>query len=148
MSNESGDADVKAIRALIARQFGNLQWSPEEPADWAGFTGDFLPGATLFPSARPVKPQSVPAFVERMKGLAAGALQKFDEAMLGANVHVFGNVAVALAACELRENDGAPQRQVEVLLLVKDGGTWRIAAQAWDAEKSGRHIPKQLLDEA
>ena len=29
--------------------------------------------------------------------------------------------------------------------LVKDGGAWRIAAQAWDTEQDGRKIPDDLL---
>jgi hypothetical protein len=34
-----------------------------------------------------------------MKGLAATMLHSFKETVLGTDVHVFSNVAVALAAC-------------------------------------------------
>jgi hypothetical protein len=57
------------------------------------------PDATLHPAARPAKRQTVEAFVERMKGLAAIMLHSFKETVLGTDVHVFSNVAVALAAC-------------------------------------------------
>ena len=62
------------------------------------------------------------AFVARMQGLAATKLRSFEEAVLGSEVHVFGNIAVALAACEMTENDGDTNRGVEALLLIKDAG--------------------------
>jgi hypothetical protein len=62
--------DEAAIRKLIARQFGSLNWLPGTSGDWAGFTADFLPGAPLYAAARPVKAQTAEAFVKRMKGLA------------------------------------------------------------------------------
>ena len=34
----------------------------------------------------------------------------------------FGNIGVALAACEVTENDMAANRGVEALLLIKDEG--------------------------
>jgi hypothetical protein len=36
--------DHEAIRAIIDRQFGSLNWSPTAPAKWSEFVGDFLPG--------------------------------------------------------------------------------------------------------
>lgn len=103
-----------------------------QPADWESFAGDFLPDATLYPSARPVKPQAVPAFVERLRGLSQGALQTFHETVLGTEVRVFGTVAVAIAACENVENGKDVNQVVEMLLLVKQDGAWRVAAQGWD----------------
>ena len=35
-------------------------------------------------------------------------------------------------------------RGVEMLLLVKDDGAWRIAAQAWDTEGPSKRIPPHL----
>jgi hypothetical protein len=32
-----------------------------------------------------------------------------------------------------------------MLLLVKDTGAWRIAAQAWDTERDGTPLPADLL---
>ena len=57
--------DVRAIEALIARQFGSLTWAPGTPADWDAFAADFFPEASLYPAARPAKCQTVAAFVER-----------------------------------------------------------------------------------
>lgn len=138
--------DVAEIRALIRRQFENIGWTPDRPSDWAGFMDDFLPGAMLVPAARPVAPKSVEAFVERMKGIAAGGLRSLQETVLGTEIRVFGNVAAATAVCGIAENDGPPNRGVEALLLVKDQGRWRIAAQAWDMETPQMPIPADLLD--
>jgi ketosteroid isomerase-like protein len=137
--------DIRAIEALIDRQFASVCWAPGRGADWQAFAGDFFPDAALYPSARPVKRQTVEGFVERMTGLAGSALRTFDERATGAKVHVFGNVAVAMGVCEVRENGGAPKRGVEALLLVKDEGRWRIVAQAWDMEATGKPIPAELF---
>ncbi len=137
--------DVRAIEELVARQFGSLHWSPGTQADWDAFVADFVPQAVLYPSARPARPQTVTGFVERMRGLAGTTLRSFHETVLGTHVRVFGNVAVAVAACEMTENEAAASRGVEMLLLVKDGGTWRIVAQAWDTEKPRNPIPADLF---
>jgi hypothetical protein len=42
---------------------------------------------------------------------------------------MFDNVAIAVAGCEITENDADVTRGVEMMLLVKDAGVWRIAAQ-------------------
>jgi hypothetical protein len=137
--------DEAAIRRLIARQFGSLNWRPGTSGDWAAFTADFLPGAPLYAAGRPVKAQTAEAFVERMKGLAGSELRFFAEAVLGVEVQIFGNVAVAVAGCEITENDADVTRGVEMMLLVKDAGVWRIAAQAWDTEGDSKRLPAALL---
>jgi hypothetical protein len=139
--------DDEAIRHLIARQFNSMRWTPNNSADWTAFAADFAPSAALYPAARPARPQSVERFVERMKGLAETTLHTFFEAPLGAVVHVFGNVAVAAAGCEMTENGTKVSRGVEMMLLVKDEGGWKIVAQAWDTEKnSGLHLPNELAE--
>lgn len=141
----NADDDVRTIETLIARQFASLCWAPGRPADWDAFIADFFPGAALYPAARPAERRSVEAFVERMQGLAATKLRSFHESLLGAEVRVFGNVAVALAACEITENDAEVSRGVETLLLIKDEDAWRIVAQAWDMEGEGKPIPRHLI---
>ena len=118
---------------------------PERPADWDGFAADFLPDASLYPAARPVKRQSVASFVDRMRGLAGTKLRSFDERVLGTEIRVFGNVAVALAACQMTENDGEVNRGVEMLLLIRNEGAWRIVSQAWDTESPTNPIPLHLV---
>ena len=137
--------DVGAIRGLIARQFGSLGWAPGKLPDWQAFAADFDPDASLYPAARPVQRQSVQAFIARMQGLAATSLHSFEEAGLGSEIHVFGNVAVALAAAEMTENGAEVHRGVEALLLIKDAGVWRIVAQAWDRESNSKPIPPHLV---
>ena len=80
-----------------------------------------------------------------MKGLTGTKLRSFAEAVLGVEVRIFGNMAVAIAGCEITENDADVNRGVEMFLLVKDTGAWRIAAQAWDTERDGRRLPADLL---
>jgi hypothetical protein len=136
--------DVKAIEAIIARQFANLSWTSESPADWAAFAADFLPNAALYPAARPAKPQTVQAFIERMQGISQTTLRTFHEAVLGTRILVFGNVALAIVAAEMTENDHDKNRNVEMLLLVKNEGAWRIVCQAWDRATPSNPIPREL----
>lgn len=145
MDTDSDSADVRAIRALIARQFASLCWTPEGSADWEAFRADFHPEASLWPAARPAKRQTVAGFVERMQGLAATKLRSFEESMLGAEVHVFGNVAVALAAGEFTENGADVSRVVEAILLIKNEGAWQIVSQGWDAASQTKPIPAHLV---
>ena len=144
MSDTSVD-DRAQIRALIERQFGSLSWSKSRRADWDGFAADFLPDAPLYPGSRPVTRTSVPEFINRMRGLSKTSLPELDERLLGDEIYVFGNVAVALAVCELDEGEGGMSRNVEAILLVKSEGAWRIAGQAWDTETEDQQIPSHML---
>lgn len=143
---DQAEKDLSEIRSLISRQFESIGWAPDRPSDRDAFVDDFLPGAMLFPASRPVAPKSVEAFVERMKGVAASGLDSLQETVLGTEIRVFGNVAVATAVCGISENDGQPSRGVEALLLIEDRGRWRIAAQAWDMESQQAPIREDLLN--
>jgi hypothetical protein len=142
MQNDPTADDRRAIEALIARQFASLNWTPQAPADWRGFAADFAPGALLYPAARPAKRQTVEDFVERMQGLVGAPLQSFHERVLGTEIRIFGNVALAVAACEVTENGTDISRSVEMLLLVKDEGQWRIVSQAWDRATTENPVPE------
>lgn len=144
MKEEGNITDKQAIEAVIQRQFGSLSWMPGGSADWDTFMSDFLSVAPLYPATRPVKQQSVNAFVERLSGLAETKLRSFHEKVLGTEVHIFGNVAVALAGCETVENETEVSQGVEMLLLVRDAGQWKIAGQAWDGESEGVKVPAHL----
>jgi len=146
MTNTNDEADREAIRMVIARQFSSLSWNAVRAADWDGFSADFLPGAQLFPAARPVRPVSVPDFVARMKTAAASTMPVFEEALLGIQIRLYGKVAVALAVCGQRQREASPERAVEALLLLKEDETWRIAAQGWDKERDDEPIPEAMLD--
>jgi hypothetical protein len=145
MERDEQADDIKAIDAIIARQFASLNWQAGGLGDWDGFASDFFPGASLYPATRPVRLQSVESFVERMRGLAQSTLRSFHERVLGTQVRVFGNVAVAVAACEMAENETEVNRGVEMLLLVKDNGVWQIVSQAWDSEGPRKPIPPELM---
>jgi hypothetical protein len=134
-----------AIRGIIERQFGRLSWTAVSSPDWSAFERDVLPGASLYPAARPAKSQKPEEFVERMKGLAATSLRSFKEVPLGHEIRVFGNVAVAVAVCEITENEAQVTRGIEMMLLVKTEGCWQIVSQAWDTEGVSKPIPADLL---
>jgi hypothetical protein len=142
MQSEGPAEEIAAIEALIARQFGSLNWAPGSFGDWTTFAADFSTEAVLYPSARPVRPQSVSAFVERMKRLSETTLTTFHERVLAAQIRVFGSIAVAIVACEMTENAVEVNRNVEMMLLVKDEGAWRIVSQAWDRVDPSRPIPE------
>lgn len=137
----SDEDDIKAIRTVVARQFKSLCWQPGTSAEWDAFAADFFPGALLYPAARPAKAQTAEGFIERMKGLLGTTLQTFAEAPLGVDVRVFGNVAVAIAGCEMTENNTTINRGVEMMLLIKNEGRWMIVSQAWDVASQDRTLP-------
>ena len=141
--HEGGD-DEKAIRALIGTHFEGLKWTPTTQPDWARFTADFLPDAVLFPAARPAQAKTLEAFIERMNGVAQGALRSFEEHTLGMKILLFGNVAVVLAASEMLENETEVNHDVSGYLLVKGAGQWRIAAHAWDHVSEEMPVPEDL----
>jgi Domain of unknown function (DUF4440) len=137
--------DVAAIRTIIATQFECMDWEPGRPADWSRFASLFFQNTTLIPAARPARRQTVEEFIERMKGLEEkGRLRTFRERMLGSTIHVFGNIAVAIAACEMTENEEAVTRDVSGFLFIRDDKEWLIAGQAWDLETSVKAIPADL----
>jgi hypothetical protein len=136
--------DVRAINSLIGAHFDGLRWSPGTLPDWVSFAADFLPDASLFPAARPVRRQTLEAFITRMNGLVNGALRSFEEKTLGMQVLVFGNVAVVLAASEMLENGAEVNRDVSGYLLLKNEGKWSIAAHAWDHASAQRPLPEEL----
>ena len=72
--------------------------------------------------------------------------QTFYEEVLGTTIHVFGNVAVAVVVCEVTEDRKDRSQNVEMILLAKDHGSWKIAAQAWDKATLACPIPASLLD--
>ncbi len=136
--------DVRAIKTLIGAHFQGLHWTPTTRADWTTFAADFLPDASLFPAARPVRRQTLDTFITRMNGLAQGTLRSFEERTLGMQILVFGNVAVVLGASEMVENGTEVNRDVSGFLLVKDEGKWRIAAHAWDHASEEMPVPEHL----
>lgn len=148
MRSEPAEGDEEAIRALVARQFASLSWGGGVAPGWADFAADFHADARLFPSARPARAVTADAFVDRMRGLSETTLTSLQETVLGVEVRVFGNIAVATAAAEMVENERETSRSVEMLLLVKEDGGWKIAAQAWDKASEANPLPDALVSGA
>ncbi len=104
-----------------------------------------LAAGALIAYSRPLRAQDLPKIVvskEPSCGCCTGWVD--HEEVIGTHVHVFGNVVVAVAACEITENDAEVNRGVEMLLLVRDEGQWRIVSQAWDTENPSKPIPAFL----
>lgn len=132
-------AAVQEIETLIGRHFDGLSWSEGKRPDWRLFSADFLPGASLFPAARPVQKRTLEQFIDRMEGVfSGGALRSFEEKTLGMRVLEFRNVAVVIASSEMIENGQDVNYDVSGFLLVRSEGKWLIAAHAWD------HATEQL----
>ena len=133
MASTGGSADEDVIRALIKAQFDSIDWAPGRDADWRTVLRGFELGAQLWPARRPAQPVPPAGFVDGLRKLRGdGMLESFTEKGGGCHVWIIGNVAVALAGCEMVENGSTVTRDVSGFLLVKDGEGWRIAAQAWD----------------
>ncbi len=145
MQTDDHGNDIRAIEAVITRQFASVNWTPATTPDWTAFAADFFPDASLYPSSRPAQRQTVQAFIDRMNGAVRSKLQSFREAVLGTEIRVFGNIATVIVVCEMTEDDTEVHRNVEMLLLVKSKDAWQIVAQAWDTEGASKPMPSQLL---
>lgn len=144
MDNNEDNRDEDAIRALIGAHFEDLKWTPDTQPDWATYSTDFMPDASLFPSARPAKAKSLDAFIERMNGMAQGSLHTFEEHTRGMQILVFGDVAVVLAASEMLENGTEVNHDVSGYLLVKNDDGWRTPVHAWDQASEQTPVPEHL----
>ncbi|MEE2811344.1 MAG: hypothetical protein VX412_11195 [Pseudomonadota bacterium] len=125
--------DRAEISKLIAAQFRALCWDEETAPDTQALAAAYLPGAQLVASARPAQAQTAETFGTRMKALRdSGKITVFEEKGVGLHIWVAGNVAVAMAGCEMHENRSEVTEDISAFLLVKNPSGWAIAAQAWD----------------
>ena len=136
MKDEIAHAIAKeraAIAALIDRQFKALTWTEAEQGNAQDFFSGFHDDARLYAAARPASGQTATAFWNRMMGLREeGTLSTFEEKGDGLHIAIAGNIAVALAGCEMHENRSSVTRDISAFLLVKESTGWKIVSQAWD----------------
>lgn len=144
MVDAISESDEEEIKALIKNHFEGMCWSVDTTPEWDKFSSDFLPGASLFPAARPVQIKTVRNFIDRMDSVAASTLHTFEEHTLGMQVLAFGNVGVVLAASEMLENKTETNYDISAYLLVKSEGKWQIAAHAWDKATEVMPVPGKL----
>jgi hypothetical protein len=131
-------SDEEQIKEIVAQLFEAISWGDGNPPAFDSFAEPFLSTAAMVPSARPVVPTTISAFVERMAAQhASGGMANFDERPLGTHVRVFGNIAVALGGYEMRVNGGEASRGANAFLFVRDEGRWVIAGLAWENESDG-----------
>jgi hypothetical protein len=138
------ESDEHAIRTLIKNHSEAVCWTPDTPPNWDKFSAHFLPGASLFPAARPAQIRTSEIFIKQLKRLAAGTLDTFEEHTLGMQILGFGNIAVVLAASEMLENGSETNHDISAYLLLKTEGEWLIAAHAWDKANEELPVPHEL----
>ncbi len=125
--------DRAEIARLIKRQFRALCWDEATPPDLDALNAAYVEGAQLFASARPAKGQTAQAFGARMQDLRdTGKIPVFEEKGVGMHIWIAGNVAVAMAGCEMHENRSDITEDISAFLLIKNPDGWAIASQAWD----------------
>jgi ketosteroid isomerase-like protein len=134
--------DVSEIQAVIEQLFSAISWNPGKAPDWETFRSLCLDDALLVPAARPARPTALAPFIQRMdEQRNGGQLSDFQERVLAHDVGVFGNVAVARSSFATSINQGTEARGVNAFMLIKDGGSWRIAAMSWDNESEDHPVP-------
>jgi ketosteroid isomerase-like protein len=124
--------DIQAIKSVIDRQFASASWSAYKQPDWDGFTDVFHEDATLFSADQLTKAQTAQSFVTRLKDQSGTTRRTFQETALKTDVFVSGDIATAIVDCENIANGLEIHRTIEMLLLVKNAGGWKIISQAWD----------------
>ncbi len=125
--------DHREISALITAQFRALCWDKETPPDTKTLTSAYLEKAQLFSSARPAQARSANDFASRMTALRDnGQLDVFEEVLRGLHIWIAGNIAVAMAGCEMHENRTTVTEDISAFLFLKNPDGWSIAAHAWD----------------
>lgn len=145
MTDAYGD-DVKAINTVIDGLFEAISWTPDRPADWQALAQSFHDDAVMIPSARPIATVDVRTFSDRMQAQRdSGALTSFEERVLHNTVHVMGNAASVANVYEGVANGGAPFRGVNMLLLSKEDGRWKVVAMTWAQETDDAPLPAALL---
>lgn len=139
------EADERTVHVLIVAQFVALRWSSDTTPDFSSLLAGFIEGGRMYPVQRPLLEQTPAAFCARRDALRQSCtLATFEERVLGVRISVFGNLAIALAGCEMTENGNLTTRDVSGFLCLKDAGEWRIAAQAWDLERDGLSLSAAL----
>ena len=139
-------SDIEAIARLLESSFDAISWSPDGGPDWEAFFGPYLEGAVLAPSARPAALTGPQAFRTRMDAQRSdGAMTHFEEASTGVFVRVFGNVAIAANAFRGKVNQQSEFEGVNMYVLVKDAGAWKVACVAWDNATPERPVPTEFL---
>jgi len=137
------------ILSILQKLYQALNWDESTKPDWNSFSDCFHATARLYPSARPVEALDVDTFVGRMDGQRSnGNLATFAETMLGEDIQVFGNVAVAFSAYETVINGDRKSRGLNAFHLGRDDGTWKILSLAWDNETDEQPLPELPREQA
>ena len=125
-------SDELQIRELIHRQCGDISCAVDTPLDWLTCSRDFFDGALVFQAHRPVDAIPVEHLSTRMGELrdCTDAAHR-RERVTHVEVLIFERVAVALAGCQLLDDERDVTCDVNAFLLIKDQGRWLIASQAW-----------------
>ncbi len=126
-------SDEEQIRALIGRQFESIGCGRAGDAGWMTFHRDVIAGEWRFPGNVSAGEQNPRRFDNRLGGeRAAAAPGTSGGKFVGCHAWIFGNIAVALAGCEMGGDGLTTAREIAGYLLIRYPDGWKIAAQAWD----------------
>ncbi len=111
--------------------------------DWDQFEAHFWPGATITTVWQPpgedserVVVTTLPAFIEQAPE-GPGSKEIFEERMLAARVHLFGNLATVFVRYRARFGDPGQTMEWEgtdSFSLLQHNGEWRIVALSFAAD--------------
>lgn len=145
----SVSADEAEIEDLVHRFFTAFTSGPDSEARWTGLREVFLPEAVIVRTCG-LEPTvyDVDGFIAPRRALlTSGALEDFREWEESARTQVFGDIAQRFCRyAKAWVADGAPfsGRGMKTLQLVRTAAGWRISAVAWDDERDGLVVPRDV----
>jgi hypothetical protein len=142
--------DVASPEAIVGAAYGFIS-GPKGPRNWDRFRSLCLPGMRI--TRAQVDPEAGKSgitiwSVEEFLAYGKPILESTDfyESALVNRTHRFGHMAEVFSSYASRSTpDGKPfARGINTWELVSDGTRWWIAGLAWDEERKGLALPKEM----
>lgn len=152
--------DWSSVDAIVTALYASVSHGPEYEPNWTRLRALFLPEARIVPpiasGAAGLVVLDPGAFETRIRRYVQGRRERrerlgFTEREVARRENRFGSVSQVFSTYETRwsPHEAPPfARGVHSILLVDDGHRWWIAALVWDAERTDRPIPPELLPTA
>jgi len=130
--------DRVAVAAVVDALYRLLSFEPGDEPDWEGFRSYFEPSALLamrvFPSDEKVSVMSLEEYMRHQmrEGLKG---EGYTETTGERDVVVVGDVACVRQEFSMNFATGEPVPAIDLFLLVKRGGQWRIVSVVSDMQR-------------
>ncbi|HYF22549.1 MAG TPA: hypothetical protein VD929_04040 [Caulobacteraceae bacterium] len=141
-------ADDEREIGMVLEAMYRLVSGPAGPRDWSGAGAVFHPECRMIRTGRDHDDRPSVRIMTLDEYASANAKffdeQGFYETEVGRRIHLFGAIAHAWSAYEIRLAPKGPaeRRGINSVQLCKDGqGRWRILSMFWDNEGDGRPLP-------